>query len=147
MVEVLTRKESYSSIFNKLPKRIYFKPIHIGKANWRLSDSENYDFELVFDKLYHDSDLSKEDLEYMKSQYVSTNETTWNFKHKKLKLKKRHRAGDYQYSVPLFTRDGTRAIMWRYKYCGSLCAYSELHMYNLKNGKWEITELIHGWMS
>lgn len=95
MVEVLTRKESYWSIFNKRPKRIYFKPIHIGKANWQLSESKNCDFEIVFDKLYHRSDLSKEDLEYMRSQYVSIVETTWNFNYKKLKLRKRHRGGAF----------------------------------------------------
>lgn len=149
MIEVLTSKEPYGSAFNKTNKKIYCKPTHIGQANWSLSEKEyeSFDFEIRFRKLFERSDLNKKDLSFMKSQYQTIKKTEWNFNHRKLKLKKKYRKNYFIYSIPIFNKDRTLAIMWRYKYCGSLCAYSELHIYEKKDDKWKIKEFIEGWMS
>ena len=83
----------------------------------------------------------------MKEQYETIKETEWKFAHRRLKFRKKYRKNYFKYSIPIFNKNKSLAIMWRYKYCGSLCAYSELHIYELKKGKWIIKELIEGWMS
>ena len=149
MIEILTSQEPYASAFNKTSKRIYYKPINIGQANWSISEKsyENFDFEIRFKKLYERSDLNKNDLSFMENQYQTIKETEWNFEHQKIRFKKKYRRNYFKYSIPIFNKDKTLAIMWRYKYCGSLCAYSELHIYELKDGVWRIKELIEGWIS
>ena len=149
MIEVLTSKESYGSAFNKTNKKVYYKPIHIGQANWSIFEKsyENFDFKIRFKKLFERSDLNKTDLSFMENQYQTIKETEWNFVPQKIKFKKKYRKNYFKYSIPIFNKDKTLAIMWRYQYCGSLCAYSELHIYELKNGNWKIKELIEGWIS
>ena len=149
MIHLLVTKTTYKNAFNKDFKKIYYKPIHIGKANWSMYDklNENLSFEVRFKKLFKRSDLNKNDFDFMKNQYQTIKDTEWNFEHRKLKLKKIYRKNYFKYSIPIFNKDMTLAIMWRYKYCGSLCAYSELHIYEFKNGKWKIKELIDGWIS
>ena len=149
MIQVLTNPENNENAFSSSNKKVYYKPIHIGKANWSISEKSynNYDFEIRFKKLFHREDLNKNDLTYMKEQYESIKTTKWNFDNKNLILKKKYKKNYFKYSIPIFNKDKNLAIMWRYKYCGSLCAFSEVHIYELKNGRWKIKELIEGWMS
>ncbi|MBB6682435.1 hypothetical protein H4O20_13375 [Aequorivita sp. 609] len=149
MIEVLTSKEPYGSAFNKTNKKVYYKPVHIGQANWSIFEKsyENFDFKIRFKKLFEREDLNKSDLFFMENQYKTIKKTEWKFEHRKLKLKKKYRKSYFKYSIPIFNKDKTLAIMWRYQYCGSLCAYSELHIYELKDGVWKIKELIEGWIS
>ena len=149
MIEALTSKEPYQSSFNRTNKKVYFKPIHIGEAPWSISPKsyEDLDFKVRFKKLFERSDLTASDLKFMQEQYESIKDVKWTFKHKNLKLKQQYRKNYFKYSIPIFNKKRTLAIMWRYQYCGSLCAYSELHIYEWKNEKWIIKELIDGWIS
>ncbi len=63
MEAVLTSSADYKSVFNKLPKKVFYKAINIGKANW---DSKmDTTFEEKFRELYrYDSVLSKEDFKF-----------------------------------------------------------------------------------
>jgi|GEM_PF-5730636 len=147
MIKTLTFKESYKTTFNKLPKKVFISPIHIGKADWRNLDDKDLSFEKVFEILNTNTNFSDEDLGFMKTQYETIKETTWNFKHEKIKFQKKKGKMQFQYSIPLFNKDKTIAIMWRYIYYGPEHSYSELHLYQVKNGNWEIIELIAGYIS
>jgi hypothetical protein len=146
METVLTSSAPYESVFNKLPKKVFYKAIHIGQANWH--SKMDTAFEKKFKDLYrYDSVLSKQDFTFFKDQYYSMKDTTWNFSTTRIKLKKKYKPGYFKYSIPLFTKDFKRAILWRYYYRGPLYAYSELHIYKFENGKWVIERLVGGWMS
>jgi len=147
MINVLTFKESYKCPFNKLPKKVFALPIHIGKADWRNLEDESLAFENVFQILYNNSKLSNEDLVFMKEQYESIKNTNWNFNHDMIKFQKKKSKKQFQYSIPIFNKDKTLAIMWRNIYFGPEHAYSDLHFYQLKDGTWEIVEYIAGYIS
>ncbi len=145
---VLFNNESYQSIFNKLPKNIYYKPIHIGKADWDMLNPKDTIFEIKFQDLHKfDSIFSKQDFEFIKNQYSSLKDTIWKLTFKQIKLKKKYRPKYFKYSIPLFAKDFKHAIFWRYYYRGPVSAYSELHIYKWENGKWLIEFIISGWMA
>ncbi|MBL7851793.1 MAG: hypothetical protein JNN04_12895 [Cyclobacteriaceae bacterium] len=144
--EVLHSKEPYSSIFNKLPKRIYNKPIHIGSASWTFETDTA--FQAVFKILYTgEHALPSEDVVYIQKQYYGIKESAWAFKSSNLKFKKKRGRRIYEYSIPLFTKDHDKAIFWRYWSGGPLYAYSELHLYSRINGVWKIDKILAGWIS
>jgi hypothetical protein len=150
MIGVLTSKVPYESRFNKLPKRIFYKPIHIGEAGWNFlkkEDARKLPFDKIFYQLLSKEKFSEEDLAFLRAQYNTIKDTTWNFTHRSIIFKKKHRINYFEYSIPLFNKQRNIAVMWRYTYCGSLCMYSELHTYELFDGKWVIKEFIAGNMA
>ncbi|PTX14354.1 hypothetical protein C8N40_11118 [Pontibacter mucosus] len=148
MQDVLTNKEPYQSAFNKLPKKVFYKPISLKTASWDLRElPSETEFEIKFDKLLEKVELTKEDVAFLKAQVNGFNDTIWNLAIPRISLKKKHKKNYFVYSVPIFTKDFKKAVFWRYMYCGSLCAYSELHTYKLYKGKWVIDEYIAGWIS
>ena len=148
MSDVLTSQQPYESAFNKLPKKVYYKPIHIGNANWDYRDlSDSVAFVDKFYELLKKVNLSNEDIDFLEKQYFGIKDTTWNLNINKVSFKKKYRKKRFKYSVPLFNKDYTLAVFWRYYYCGSLCAYSELHTYRLVGNKWILDILITGWIS
>ena len=147
MESVLFGKEPYGSIFNKLPKKVYYKPIHLGEANWDILNKDTT-FEVKFrDLLKFDSIFSKQDYDFIKRQYYSLKESIWKLSFKKIRFVKEKKAKIFEYSVPLFSYDYKRAIFWRFYYKGPVWAYSELHAYKLVNGKWVIDFIISGWIA
>lgn len=148
MNDILTSEEPYQSAFNKLPKKVFYKPIHLKDANWDFRDlPDSTSFEIKFEELLKKVELTQEDINFLQNQYSGIIDTTWQLSIKKVSFKKKYRKKQIKYSIPIFTADYQTAIFWRYLYCGSLCAYSEVHTYKLVNGKWELDLLIQGWIS
>lgn len=146
VLEALHLKESYGSIFNKLPKRVYNKPIHIGSASWTLGSDTS--FHAVFKMIYDgEHALPSDDVAFIREQYYGIKESSWGFKSADIKFKKKRGRRIYEYSIPLFTRDCNRAIFWRYWSGGPLYAYSELHLYTRVNGSWKLEKILAGWIA
>lgn len=148
MSDVLITQAPYESAFNKLPKKVYYKPIHLRDANWDFRNlPDTTGFSVKFDALLRKVNLSNEDIEFLAKQYLAIKDTTWNLNIEKVSFKKKYRKKHFKYSIPIFNKDYTLAVFWRYQYCGSLCAYSELHTYRLVGGNWILDKLIDGWIS
>ena len=149
MNDVLNDKASYKSAFNKSPKRVFHKATHMRDADFNLLTNyeESQPFEKKFKKLYSALDLSQTTLDFLETQYSNMNDTTWQHSIENVIFKKRYKKNYFRYSIPMFSEDYQFALLWRYTYCGSLCAYSELHWYKFENGNWELVKLIDGYIS
>lgn len=91
--------------------------------------------------------LSNADINYMKEQFENETEEQWNFKAKKGRISDNPRNKFYTYSVPLFNKEHTIAIIYKEFYCGNLCAAGTVEVYIKKNDKWEHYKSIGLWVS
>jgi len=92
--------------------------------------------------------FDKKDVEYLKMQFENTQRNiVWEFNSKKSNLKKKPKNKYYTYSIPLFNKSHTIAILYKVFYCGSLCASGDLNIYVKESGKWKLYKSIGCWMS
>jgi hypothetical protein len=148
MQDVLNDKASYQSAFNKKAKKVHIKAFHMKDAYFNnFTETEKLEFEHKFQRLYSELELSQETLEFLKMQYLNMKDTTWQHPIENVNFKKKFKKNYFQYSVPMFSEDFQFALFWRYTYCGTHCAYSQLHWYRYVDGNWKLVKLIDGYIS
>ncbi len=91
--------------------------------------------------------FDSEDITYLREQFENEIVNSWNFKAKKVTIKKNPRNNFYSYSIPLFDKEFQTAIIYKEFYCGSLCAYGTVEVYQKNNGKWKHYKSISLWIS
>ena len=91
--------------------------------------------------------FNNNDIEYMKEQFENELKNNWTFETKKSKLKNRLKKDFYSYTIPLFSKDKSKAIIYKEFYCGSLCAYGTIEILEKKDNKWNFYDSMFLWMS
>ena len=126
--EILQFDIMHSSKFPE-DRKIGSKKVYVGPAYWDgaapfenidLKDATN--FHEVF-RWFIESDtlFSSADKEFMEHQFDAALGENWKWNFKGARLSKRYSIKIYQYSIPLFSKDGNRVMFHKYFYCGSLC--------------------------
>ena len=101
------------------------------------------------------SSFTQGDIEFIRQQYVSLKDTTWDFRQLKKfivadsiinkEIFKKSLSGkrkikdnySYSFSVPLFSLDRKSAIIYQDYFCGALCSTSCIYLYQKSNdGRW-----------
>lgn len=92
--------------------------------------------------------FSNEDVIFLKLQYENARKKTeWSCKSRKGQIKKNPKNNFYSYSIPLFDKTKTIAILYKEFYCGSVCSYGYLNIYRKENGIWKLYKSTNCWMS
>lgn len=96
-----------------------------------------------------DTLFSEEDRNYFFEQFIANMNTVWEHKIKNGQIKKWSTTKYvYYYSVPLFSPDRKYVMMKKFFYCGNVCAYGGTYLYKkISPKKWELVEILNGWMS
>ena len=92
--------------------------------------------------------LSKSDFDYMEKQFNSEQKNKWNFKAKKGRLKNNPKRKFYSYSIPLFNKEHTIAIL--YSEFGGGCKYcagARMLVYFKTGNTWKLYKSIPLWES
>ncbi|TND09620.1 MAG: hypothetical protein FD123_977 [Bacteroidetes bacterium] len=57
-----------------------------------------------------------------------------------------HKAGYYEISTPVFSRDGKTAILYMAYHCGTTCGHGGASLYRFENGKWKEVRSLFAWI-
>ena len=144
-------KSSYPKRFYHLSKRIYCKPIHWGNADWDMSyicsDTIKFEYKFLSIKDSLRKYFNEIDLGYFKEQYYKQIISNWTMKSKYVRFLKKPKIDYYEFTIPFFTKDLKTAIFYEYYYCGPVCAYSAIWIYNWDGNKWIRSKYLDGWIS
>lgn len=89
-----------------------------------------------------------DDITYLKSQFENSHQkAAWKFDFSNVRMKKRPHNNFYSYTIPLFNKAHTIAILYKEFYCGSLCASGTVKIYKKENGVWKLYKSIGCWVS
>lgn len=91
--------------------------------------------------------FSELDFEYMKMQFDNELTKDWKLKCKKGKLIENPKNNYYSYSIPLFDKTHSKAIIYKEFFCGSVCAYGTVEIYVKSENEWKLFESVFLWMS
>lgn len=81
-----------------------------------------------------DKCLSREDVEYMLYQLSSASDFHWD--NTRLKFNLKNKENWYTFSVPVFSKDGTKVVMIVRSLCRGLCGEGWQLMLKKEDGKW-----------
>ena|ERR1700743_2176148 len=97
------------------------------------------DLREVFDSKDTALDLSESDKEFMKQQLITYNGIRVLDKKvfKNTQWKTRDSKSLTELSVPIFSKNKTIAVIYKWYWCGNLCAEGGLWVFKYKNGHWE----------
>ena len=96
-----------------------------------------------------DSILTISEMAYLFKQYTSLIDTNWSHKIQGSSIKKKNNGKDiYYYAVPLFTTDEKYVILKKSFYCGNVCAYGGIYLYQKVGlNDWKLIKIFNGWIS
>lgn len=57
-----------------------------------------------------------------------------------------HKAGYYEISTPVFSRDGKTAVVYMAYLCGVTCGHGGASLYRYENGKWNEVRSLFSWI-
>ena len=121
-----------------------------------------YDLRVVF----KDTSFTKQDIDFFQLQIEQYRNFKWTSKkikrakivsksrqnrlyknHKNWeKFHKNHGKSILGYSVPLFTCDKSKVVVYRAKYCGALCGGGQISVFEKINGKWSYRKNYGFWI-
>jgi hypothetical protein len=110
-----------------LDKPESWKTSGIGKLLTGKSISFETRLHLFFE---NDTLFDNEDREFIKSQYETEIIKEWRIKFENVNIKKKPNLNYHGMTVPLFSKDKSKVIIWKYFYCGSLCGHSCIFIYD-----------------
>lgn len=156
--EIATRAKSYSD--SKIwKKKIKSTPIPWSEAIVELISAEYNDF-ITQKKFIIERDkryfpelkklteiLSKSDFDYMESQFNSELNNKWNFKTKKGRLRDNPRRKYYSYTIPLFNKEHSVALLYSEFGGCSYCGGARMLVYIKNNNTWKLYKSIPLWES
>ncbi len=102
---------------------------------------EENDLHLVF---------KKDDQQFIYKQFTSLKDSIWHTEFSKSKLisQKNKRTNYYAYSIPLFSIDKKKAVIYCIFYCGDECAYGGYFIYSkINETDWILIKDINSWQS
>ena len=112
-------------------KKLMDKPVSWSKAT--IGELYYADTIVFEDRFYlffeNDTIFSEEDREFIKAQYESEIISEWKTEFENVNIKKHSRINYHRVTIPLFNKDKTKVIFWKLFYCGKLCAYSCMYVY------------------
>lgn len=106
--------------------------------------------ELLFNRYNEiDSLFSIIEIDSLFSQFNTIKDTVWNHKIPGAKIKHwRSPLNQYKYSVPIFSSDEKYVFIKKSFYCGSVCAYGGIYLYErIEEDEWKLLKILNGWMS
>jgi hypothetical protein len=132
-------------------KALFYQPISWKKADIQLSgpkgDSLSFRIKFYF-FLKKDTLFNNNDIIFFEQQYNSEIITPWKKKFKNVDLKRTLGLKTHLVTIPMFSLDKSKVIIWKYFYCGSLCAYACLYIYEkIDNNNWILISKYGCWMS
>lgn len=102
--------------------------IEIDQTTFKLLNAQiEYNFSI-------DKCLNLEDVEYMLYQLSSASDLRWD--NGRLKFNLNNKENWYTFSLPVFSKDGTKAVMVVRSLCDGLCGNGCQLMLKKENGKW-----------
>jgi hypothetical protein len=107
---------------------------------------ENERFFLSTDSIYLTSQNSEQKIFSLEQKVVAKINSTTNEK----EISKQKRGEKYEFyemTIPLFSKDRTKAYVELNHYCGSLCGSGKAILLSKINGKWSIVDKYRTWIS
>jgi hypothetical protein len=123
---------------------------------WRNAQTDIFSFSCdtisfeikLFSFLQSDTVFNQEDRVFLSQQYDSEIVTDWNEQFDNVKLKKKFGKNNYKMTIPLFSKDKSKLIVWVYYYCGSLCASATVFIYEkIDENSWKLIGTYGRWES
>lgn len=125
-------QESDQTTFNSLLSELKEKKREIADPIKNKTDSLNWFIELNSKTLL--SDLTKEDISEMISQKERLKTFQWNNSGLGFNISNKKRW--YSFSVPLFSKDKSKAVMMIKELCPGLCGTGKTILFEKQNGIW-----------
>lgn len=121
----------------------FFLPDNVHQGDWQ-NELFLFNRRTKIDTLFSASEKDS-----LFAQYLAISNTVWSHRMNGAKLKKWHNPKNtYHYSIPLFSSDGKYVFIKKSFYCGKVCAYGGVYLYEcVDNQSWKLIEILNGWMS
>lgn len=134
LIDNFENLQNYNSFENKFKEIISIEKKYSSKKN---------------DDLKNISELFDEKgIQFLKLQFENNSAPkSWNDIFDKAKVKRNPKNNYYSYTIPLFDKSFTTAILYKEFHCGSLCAYGYLNIYKKENGTWKLYKSLNCWIS
>jgi len=132
-------------------KRILNRPVSWKEAMVHVSGP--FEDTLSFENKFYwflkkDTIFTREDVAYLSQQYESEKPGIWKKEFEGAKFANRSGVNVYAVTIPLFSKDKSRVMFWKYFYCGSLCAYACVYIYEKADvDNWRLISKYGCWMS
>lgn len=118
-----------------LDKPMSWKTAGIGKLLSGDSISFEKRFYLFFE---HDTLFDEADKAYIKRQYDTEVIRKWSVKFENVNLKKKANLNYHGMTIPLYSIDKSKVIVWKYFFCGSVCGHACIFIYNrISDDEWK----------
>lgn len=135
-------------------KKMSIRPLVFDTLNFIFSDSlpkYGWDFSnFLFNQRNNiDTIFSESETQFLFDQFTKINDTIWSQKIAGAKIGKWHNPKDqFSYSIPLFSENNKYVLIKKSYYCGNLCAYGGIYLYEKIDEKnWKLVKVLNGWMS
>jgi hypothetical protein len=137
--------------FNKKTSRIiseydtinFFLPKSINRGDWQ------NEFYLFNRRNAIDSLFSETEKDFLFAQYLALKDTIWSHKLNRARIKKwKNSRNIYTYAIPLFSSNEKYVLIKKSFYCGNVCAYGGIYLYEKIDEKnWKLLKILNGWIS
>lgn len=149
-ITIHDKKYTEESYFER--KKISNKALKWHSENFINNYEDPYENKMFLYHKKNDLDLifNKDDQEFIYKQFINIKDSIWQTKFAKSKLlSKKHKINNYySYSVPLFSIDKKKVILYRIFHCGDECAYGGYYIYSkINENDWMLIKSINFWMS
>lgn len=138
----------------RFKKKTSYKPLTFDTLNFYFTDSlqaVGWEYhEYLFNKHNKiDSLFTTADIDTLFIQFKAIKDTVWSHHIQGVKIKNwRSPLNQYRYSIPLFSQNERFVLIKKSFYCGNICAYGGIYLYEKVGArKWKLLKILNGWMS